>query len=101
VRVLESARRLAKSSNPQFDVETMKANGLDQIMSLQDFQRLRATSDSEFNDLKRRNASGAGAFGVDCRTQLAYQNFMTTIDAAGTNIQNAFVVGVGHLIPGL
>jgi hypothetical protein len=101
VRVLEGARRLAKSSNPQFDVDTMKAHGLDQSMSLQDFQRLRATSDAEFADLKRRNTSGAAAFGVDSRTQLAYQNFMTTIDAAGTNIQNAFVVGVGHLIPGL
>lgn len=100
-RVLESARSLAKASNPNFDVETMKAHGLDQSMSLQDFQRLRATSDSEFADLKRRNTSNAGAFGVDSRTQLAYQNFMTTLDAAGTNIQNAFVVGVGHLIPGL
>jgi hypothetical protein len=100
-RVLESARALAKASNPNFDVETMKAHGLDQSLSLQDFQRLRATSDSEFADLKRRNASNAGAFGVDRRTQLAYQNFMTTLDAAGTNIQNAFVVGVGHLIPGL
>jgi hypothetical protein len=101
VRVLESARRLAQSSNPQFDAETMKAHGLDQSMSLQDFQRLRATSDAEFADLKRRNTSGATAFGVDSRTQLAYQNFVTTLDAAGTNIQNAFVVGVGHLIPGL
>lgn len=101
VRVLESARRLAKSSNPNFDVETMKAHGLDQSMSLQDFQRLRATSDSEFADLKRRNASGAGAFGVDPKTQLAYQNFTTSLDAAGTNIKNAFVVGVGPLIPGL
>jgi hypothetical protein len=100
-RVLEHARSLAKASNPNFDVETMKAHGLDQSMTLQDFQRLRATSDSEFSDLKRRNASNAGAFGVDSRTQLAYQNLMTTLDAAGTNIQNAFVVGVGHLIPGL
>jgi hypothetical protein len=100
-RVLEHARALAKSSNPNFDVETMKAHGLDQSMSLQDFQRLRGTSDAEFADLKRRNASNVGAFGVDSRTQLAYQNFMTTLDAAGTNIQNAFVVGVGHLIPGL
>jgi Transglycosylase SLT domain len=101
VRVLEHARALAKSTNPQFDAETMKAHGLDQSMSLQDFQRLRATSDAEFADLKRRNTSGATAFGVDSRTQLAYQNFVTTLDAAGTNIQNAFVVGVGHLIPGL
>jgi hypothetical protein len=100
-RVLDHARALAKASNPNFDVETMKAHGLDQSLSLQDFQRLRATSDAEFADLKRRNASNAGAFGVDSRTQLAYQNFMTTLDAAGTNIQNAFVVGVGHLIPGL
>jgi Transglycosylase SLT domain len=100
-RVLDHARALAKASNPNFDVETMKAHGLDQSMSLQDFQRLRATSDSEFSDLKRRNASNAGAFAVDPRTQLAYQNFTTALDAAGTNIQNAFVVGVGHLIPGL
>jgi len=101
IRVLEHARALAKSTNPNFDVETMKAHGLDQSMSLQDFQRLRGTSDSEFNDLKQRYSRNSGAFAVDSRTQLAYQNFMTTIDAAGTNIQNAFVVGVGHLIPGL
>jgi hypothetical protein len=100
-RVLDHARALAKASNPNFDVETMKAHGLDQSMSLNDFQRLRATSDAEFNDLRRRNASNASAFAVDPRTQLAYQNFTTALDAAGTNIQNAFVVGVGHLIPGL
>jgi hypothetical protein len=100
-RVLDHARALAKSSNPQFDADTMKAHGLDQSMSLQDFQRLRATSDSEFADLKRRNASNAGAFGVDSRTALAYQNFTTALDAAGKNIENAFVVGIGPLIPGL
>jgi Transglycosylase SLT domain len=100
-RVLDHARALAKASNPNFDVETMKAHGLDQSMSLQDFQRLRATSDAEFSDLKRRNASNASAFAVDPRTQLAYQNFTTALDAAGKNIENAFVVGIGPLIPGL
>jgi hypothetical protein len=101
VRVLEHARALAKSSNPQFDVDTMKAHGIDNSMSLQDFQKLRATSDDEFRDLKNRMSQNTGAFGLDSKTQLAYQNFTTALDAAGTNIQNAFVVGVGHLIPGL
>jgi hypothetical protein len=101
VRVLEHARALAKSSNPQLDDVTMRAHGLDNSMSLQDFQKLRATSDDEFRDLKNRAAKNAGQFDLDPRTQRAYQDFSDTINAAGTNIQNAFVVGVGHLIPGL
>jgi hypothetical protein len=91
VRVLESARRLAKSSNPNFDVETMKAHGLDNSMSLQDFQKLRATSNDEFRDLLRRMSQNTSAFGVDSKTQLAYQNFMTTIDAAASRTHSSSV----------
>jgi hypothetical protein len=80
LKVLEHARTLAKSSNPDFDVQTMQARGLDKFMSLQDFQRLRSTSDAEFATLERRYSRNTSAFGVGGKDQLAYQNFVTTLD---------------------
>jgi hypothetical protein len=101
LRFLEKARALAKSSDPQFDAETMKARGLDRHISLQDFQRLRSTSDNEFNDLRGRYGRNVGAFGVGSPDQLAYQNFVTTIDEAGNKLNAVFVRGITPLIPSL
>jgi hypothetical protein len=101
MRFLQSARVLAKKSDPQFDAETMKARGIDKHMSLQDFQRLRATSDQEFSGLRSRYARNVGAFGVSGKDQLAYQNFVTTIDEAGDKLNAVFVRGLVPLIPGL
>ena len=101
LRYLERARALAKSSNPEFDVQTMHARGMDKYMSLQDFQRLRATSDTEFNDLRTRYGRNVGAMGVSSRDQLAYQNFTTTLDEAGNRLNAVFVRGIAPLIPSL
>jgi hypothetical protein len=101
VKFLERARALAKSSSPDFDAETMRARGIDKHMSLQDFQRLRSTSDDEFNNLKGRFGRNTGAFGVGSPDQLAYQNFVTTIDEAGDKLNAVFVRGLVPLIPGL
>lgn len=101
VRFLERARALARSSDPQFDVQTMAARGLDKHISLQDFQRLRGTSDQEFGNLKSRFVRNTGAFGVGSPDQLAYQNFVTTLDEAGDKLNAVFVRGLVPLIPSL
>ena len=41
IKFLERARAIAKASDPQFDLETLKSRGLDKHIGLQDFQRLR------------------------------------------------------------
>jgi hypothetical protein len=98
IRFLERARGLAKSSTPAFDVQTMQARGMDKILGLQDFQRLRGTTDAEFNDLKGRYGRNVGAFGVGNKDQLAYQNFVTTLDEAGNKLNTVFVRGLANLI---
>jgi hypothetical protein len=101
IRYLERARALAQRSTPDFDVQTMSARGIDKNMSLQDFQRLRSTSDQEFGDLKKRYGRNVGGFGVGGADQLKYQNFVTTLDEAGDKLNAVFVRGLVPLIPGL
>lgn len=101
LRYLERARALAKSSNPEFDAQTMQARQIGKHMTLQDFQRLRATSDDEFANLQKRYARNVGGMGVSDRDQRAYQDFTTSIDEAGSRLNAVFVRGIAPLIPGL
>jgi Hedgehog amino-terminal signalling domain len=103
VRVLENARKRALGSNPAFDAQTMQAYGFDKFMSLQDFQRLRSTSGREFDELKRRYSGNRGLdqLGVSQEDQKKYQDFITTLDAAGDKLNAVFVRGLTNLAPPL
>ena len=70
-------------------------------VSSETFQMLKRMSRGELSDLNNRFSRNTGAFGVGSRDQLAYQNFATTLDAAGDKLNAVFVRGLAPLIPGL
>lgn len=100
IRYLTNARKFAKGSDPSLDDVNMKGFGFDKNLSMQDFRRLRGTSDTEFNSLleRYRRNSGPGGLGISEKDQQAYQNFVTTLDEAEKRINAVFVRGIAPLI---
>lgn len=96
--------RLGKIADQTPDAQmaqVMQARGIDQVMSLEDFQRLKATPESERNRFASDYQRDRGALAVPDETQRAWQDFQVQLSRAGQQIENVFVKDLGPLTPAL
>lgn len=101
VALLGHLKQIADTTNPAMLSEVMRARHLDEIVSLQDMERLRAMSPQEFAQYRQQYGQDAGRFGVGDTTQKMWQDFYVQMQRAGQEIENVLIKGLVVLEPGL
>jgi len=96
LRLLQQIKRIADQTPAALLQQTMSARGLDQFISLQEFERIKATSRGELAGYADAFGRDKREFGLDATAQLAWQNFAVRMTRAGQKIENVFVVGLGR-----
>lgn len=77
------------------------ARHLDQFVSLQDLQRLKAMNPEEFNGLVGNYGRNRGSLNLADDTSRKWQDFSTQMSRAGEQIENVFVKSLVRLEPSL
>jgi hypothetical protein len=94
---LTRIKAIADRTPSSQDRQAMHAFGVDQFMSQEDFARARSSSPSEFARQQGLYKQNKSAFDLSPEEQLAWANFKTQLDNAGTSIENIFVRGLSPL----
>lgn len=81
--------------------QQLQALGLGQFITLQDFQRLKATPAAEVASYGASFLRDRNALGLSPANQRIWQDFSVQMTRAGAEIENVFVRGLRPLIPGL
>jgi Transglycosylase SLT domain len=101
VALLRRLKQIADTTNPAMFAQIIQARRLDQFVSPEDLQRLRATSPAEFEQLARRFGTTQTTADVPTATAKAWQDFTTQLSNAGNSIEATFIKGLAPLAPGL
>jgi hypothetical protein len=101
IALLRHLKQIADTTNPALYGQVITARRLDQFVSAEDLQRLRATTPGEFNELIRRYGANRGQFDLPPDVARGWQEFATQMSRAGQGIENTFVRGLAPLTPGL
>lgn len=78
--------------------QTLQARGLDQLIGLEDFERLKNTPRSELDDYRRSYEKDRGSMNLDQGTLRAWQDLDVQLSRAGNRIESAFIRGLDPLI---
>ena len=82
--------------------QLLSSRGLDRLgVSVQDLERLKATSPGELGGIAASYKAGVGAFNLQDATAKKWQDLDVQLTAAKTNIENVFVRGLTPLVPAL
>lgn len=95
VALIKRLKTLADATQPQFLQQVLESRHLDRFMSLEDFERLKATPASEIEQYARSFGRDAAQFGLSKQNQLVWQNFQVALQRSGAKIENVFVKGLG------
>lgn len=100
-RYEERVQKQTKNVNPSRLSDWMRQRNVDQVMSLEDVQRLQKTDDAEMGGVKSRFKRDTQRFGLDKGQQRGWQEFETTLARASKSIETMFIAALGRLTPGL
>lgn len=92
--LLPKLKELADNTSDAMLAQTLTARHLDQFISLEDFQRLKATPWSEMNELRQRYLGNVGPQGLTPVEQKAWADFQTQLHNAGNAIETTFERGL-------
>lgn len=87
-------KKIADQTPDQQLNQVLTARHLDQFVSLQDFERIKATSYGELGQLTRNFSGDQGLLGLDPKTQLAWANFNSQMSKAGAELETVFIKGL-------
>lgn len=99
--LLNHLKQIADNTNPAFMVDRMKAQGLDQFVSLEEMMRIRAMTGPEFETYQKNNAFDKKDLDLSRDTQSAWMQFTQQMDRAGEHIENTFAKSLVALAPNL
>lgn len=94
VALLRNLKKIADETRPELYAQVIQARQLGQFASPTDLLRLRNTSKEEFGSLLGAFGGNKSTFGLDARTQRAWQEFLTQMTRAGEGIEATFVRGL-------
>lgn len=97
--LMDRYKQLADRTDPQMLAAQLKAHG--GLMSLEDFERLKALSPEEYGSIRSSYSKDARGLGLPDKMQRTWQEFDIQLHRAGQTIENAFVRGLTPLIPQL
>lgn len=100
-QVLFGLKNIADHTPDSQMEETLKARNLDKFISLEDFERLKATSRGEINGLAGRFGNDQAAMHISDETLRKWQDFNRQMSAAGNRIEAVLIRGLVRLAPGL
>ena len=99
--ILPKIKEIADRTPEAAMAQSMKNYGLENFMSLTDFQRLRNTSTSELGEYERRFTFDRKSLNVEDSVAKGWQDFQVQLRRAGENIETIFIRGLGLLAPEL
>jgi hypothetical protein len=97
--LIPALKRLADSTPDALMAQTMTARHLDQFLSLQDFQRLKATPASELNEYAKQYQTDSRTLDLGAQQQKAWQDLQVQLHRAGETIETVFIRGLTPLAP--
>lgn len=100
-QLLSALKTLAGQTPDNQLGNVLQARGLNQFVTLQDFQRLKGTSREELNSIRGSFGKDSTSLGLDPEAQKAWQDFSVQMNRAGSLIENVFVKGLTPLVPAL
>lgn len=98
LQLIENLKKLADRTPTGLLGQVLQSRGLDQFVSLQDFERLKNTPASELAEYRRSFNRDRGDLALNDRSARAWQDFDVQLNRAGRKIENAFVLGLDPLI---
>jgi hypothetical protein len=101
VALLRRLKQIADATDPAMFAQVIQGRRLEQFVTPEDLQRLRATSPAEFEQLTRQYGLRQGTAGVPPNVAKAWQDFTTQMSNAGNSIEATFIKGLAPLAPGL
>ena len=101
VEMIRHLKSIADRTPTALLAQQLQALGLGQFISLQEFQRLKATPATELAGYQRAFFKERAAFGLSPVNQRIWQDFAVQMNRAGAQIENVFVRGLRPLIPSL
>lgn len=101
VKLINALGKIADQTPDAQMAQVLRARGLDQIVSLEEFQRLKAAGPAERAEIGRAYGRDVDPLSLSNRTQKAWQDLEVQLTRAGKEIENVFVTGLVELTPGL
>jgi len=99
---LPDIKRLVDRTDPRNMQNVLQATGVDKLgVDLNTAETIRRMSPQEINEMSSGFESDRDPMSLPPDLQLKWQNFETTLDEAGEEIENHFAANLGNLAPGL
>ena len=95
VELLQHLKTLADATPQAYLAQILQARGLEQFISLQDFERLKATSPREFASLTQSYLQNARTMQVSDQNLRKWQEFTTQLARATQKIESALLPALG------
>src|SRR6185437_622920 len=99
--LLPALKRIADATPDAMLAQVLRARHLDQFLSLEDFQRLKATPEGEFANYGRQFQSDIRSLNLTRSQQKAWQDLQVQMTRAGETIETSFIRGLTPLAPEL
>lgn len=99
--LIPQLKKIADATDPRNNAAMLQARHLDQFISLQDFERLQRTPQSEVDQTYKAYQADKTGLNVDDKTNKAWQNLQLQLERSGTMIKNTFITGLAPLAPGI
>lgn len=97
INLLKHLKTIADKTDPRNLEGVMQARGLDQFVTLEEFQQIQSMTAQEFTNYLNRYGANSKLMDLDRNTQDAYQSFTQQMKSAGGRIENVFVKGLVKL----
>ena len=95
--LLPALKRIVDQTPDAMLASVLRARHLDQFLSLQDAQRLKATPAGELSEYQRQYAANAKLLDLTQQQQKAWQDLQVQLHIAGLEIENSLIKGLTGL----
>lgn len=97
--LLPALKRIADQTPAALLSQVLQSRGLDQFISLQDFERLKATPAAEIASYGQRYQKDVQALDLNQQQLKAWQDLQVQLARAGATIEKTFITGLAPLAP--
>lgn len=99
--LIPALKRIADQTPAAMLAQVLQSRGLDQFISLQDFERLKATPAGEIAGYGKNYQRDVQALDLNQQQLKAWQDLQVQFARAGASIEKTFIVGLEPLAPNL
>ena len=97
--LIPALKKIADQTPASMLAQVLQSRHLDQFLTLEDFQRLKATSPAEIADILRQARQDVPSLQLTSPQQKAWQDLQVQLRRAGDQIETTFIRGLTPLTP--